>query len=171
MTRRVHLLAYRLVASQLPRSTAPGGRFWRALRLWCARPLLLSCGSHVNVERGATFASGQVSIGDHSGIGVDAYLQGPVAIGKHVMMAPQVVIFTANHIFASRTVPMRLQGSTEARPVVIEDDVWLGQRCMVMPGLRIGRGAVVAAGAIVTKDVPQFAVVAGNPARVVGERP
>ena len=63
---------------------------------------------------------------------------------------------------------MRLQGYLKPQPVVIEDDVWIGARVIFLPGVRVGRGAIVGAGAVVTKDVPDYALVVGNPARVVG---
>ncbi|WP_374057515.1 acyltransferase [Eggerthella lenta] len=65
---------------------------------------------------------------------------------------------------------MRLQGYEEWRPVTICDDVWIGRRVMIMPGVTIGKGTVVAAGAIVTRDLPEYSICAGVPARVVGER-
>lgn len=88
------------------------------------------------------------------------------------MMGPDVLIISRhqNHRFDDLSRPMRLQGYAESAPVVIEDDVWLGARVIVLPGIRIGRGAVVGAGAIVTKDVPPYAVCVGNPARIVRYR-
>ena len=65
---------------------------------------------------------------------------------------------------------MRLQGYAEAIPVVIEDDVWVGARVIVLPGIRIGKGSVIGAGAIVTKDVPPFSICVGNPARIIRSR-
>jgi maltose O-acetyltransferase len=65
---------------------------------------------------------------------------------------------------------MRLQGYKDSQPVVIEDDVWLGARVIILPGIRVGHGAVIGAGAIVTKDVPPFAICVGNPARVIRYR-
>ena len=62
---------------------------------------------------------------------------------------------------------MREQGFSEALPVVIGDDVWIGRRAMIMPGVKIGNGVVVAAGAVVTKDVPDFAIVGGVPAKIL----
>ena len=65
---------------------------------------------------------------------------------------------------------MRLQGFKEIQGVTIEDDVWIGRRVIILPGVRVGRGSVLAAGAVVTKDVPDFTIVAGNPAKVVKSR-
>ncbi|MCD6461281.1 MAG: acyltransferase [Thermoplasmata archaeon] len=94
---------------------------------------------------------------------------GGVEIGNNVLIGPRVIIHSANHRFADRETPIRYQGH-EYRRVVIEDDVWIGGGAIILPGVRIGKGAVVGAGAVVTKDVPPFSVVAGVPARVIKER-
>ena len=65
---------------------------------------------------------------------------------------------------------IRNQGRTEIKPVIIGDDVWIGARAIIMPGIVIGRGAVIGAGSVVTKNVDEYAVVAGNPARVIKYR-
>jgi maltose O-acetyltransferase len=90
--------------------------------------------------------------------------RGGLRIGDHVSISPEVVILTADH---GRDLP---GFPLQHRPVVIEDYVWIGMRAMILPGVRVGRGAVVAAGAIVTRDVEPMSVVAGVPARVVAHR-
>lgn len=163
-------MLYRFFARWLPASTAPGGRLWRAVRRSVARPLFISCGKQVNIERGAFFGAGVVSLGDRSGIGIGCQLKGPVEIGRDVMMGPEVVVFTRSHVFDDTSLPMMDQGSSAPQKVVIGDDVWIGQRAMIMPGVTIGNGAIIGAGAVVTKDVPPMAKAAGNPARIVGQR-
>jgi maltose O-acetyltransferase len=95
---------------------------------------------------------------------------GPLTLGDDVMMAPDVVILTQNHRFDDPTVPMLDQGYGPAREVVIEDDVWIGTNAIILPGVRLGKGSIVAAGAVVTKDVPPYAIVGGNPARLLKSR-
>jgi len=87
-----------------------------------------------------------------------------VRIGNHVMVGPGVQIYTAAHLLQAEP---RNQGWEEAIPVTVEDNVWLGGSAILLPGVRIGRNAVVGAGAVVTHDVPPNMVVAGNPARVI----
>lgn len=87
-----------------------------------------------------------------------------VRIGNHVMIGPNVQIYTAAHLLQAEP---RNQGLEEARPIVIEDNVWIGGAAILLPGVTIGRNAVVGAGAVVTRDVPANAVVAGSPARVI----
>ena len=105
-------------------------------------------------------------IGSGTQINRDCVLdaRGRLHIGDQVSIAPEVVILTADHDHTAPGFPLR------HRPVTIEDNVWIGMRAVVLPGVRIGRGAVVAAGAVVTKDVEPLTVVAGIPARVVGRR-
>lgn len=86
------------------------------------------------------------------------------------MMAPECVILTRNHAFDRTDIPMGEQGVQQEKPVIIGNDVWLGQRVIILPGVHIGNGVIVGAGAVVTKDVPDYAVVAGNPARIIKYR-
>jgi maltose O-acetyltransferase len=130
-----------------------------------------SCGSDVNIESGANFGKGSgVSIGSRSGIGIRARIDDPVTIGDDVMMGPDVLIFTRNHRFSRLDIPMIQQGSSAPKPVVIGDDVWIGERSMILPGVTIGKGAIIVAGSVVRGDVPELAIVTGNPATVIGYR-
>lgn len=142
-----------------------------ALRRGLGRWLLDDVGRAVNIEHGADFGSGKgIRIGDRSGLGVDCRVGGPLDIGCHVMMAPGVIILTRNHRFDALDVPMMDQGYEPGEGVVIEDDVWLCTNVIILPGCRIGKGAIVAAGAVVTKDVPPYAIVGGNPAKFLRQR-
>lgn len=87
-----------------------------------------------------------------------------VRIGNHVMIGPGVQIYTPAHALQAE---VRNQGWEEAKAIVIEDNVWLGGSAILLPGVRIGRNAVVGAGALVSHDVPANVIVAGNPARVI----
>lgn len=90
--------------------------------------------------------------------------------GDNVMMAPDCIIYVRNHESSRLDIPMCEQGSTEERPVVIGNDVWIGGRVIILPGVKIGDGAIIGAGSVVTKDVSEYDVVAGNPARVIKNR-
>lgn len=130
-----------------------------------------SCGVDINVEAGADFGKGRgITIGDRSGIGIRARLGAPVRIGNDVMMGPDVLIFTRNHRFSRLDVPMIEQGSSEPKAVVIGNDVWIGERAIILPGVVIGDGAIVGAGAVVREAVPSLAIAIGNPATVVDYR-
>ena len=156
--RKIKLLIGRILylfASRLPSSF-----YWinigqKPIRALCGKLILAQCGKHVNIEKGAVFSS-SVELGDYSGIGIRAQIGGRTIIGKHVMMGPDVTIFVRNHMFDRTDIPMDQQGFTIEKPVVIEDDVWIGARVIILPGVHIGTGAVIGAGAVVTKDVPDL---------------
>lgn len=109
---------------------------------------------------------GGISIGSGSGLGVNCAVHGPLKIGDDVMMGPDVTILTSTHIIDRIDIPMGEQGSV-VKEVSIGNDVWIGMRSIIMPGVTIGNGVVIGAGAVVTKDVPDYAVVGGVPARII----
>ncbi len=92
-----------------------------------------------------------------------------IRIGDYVRIGPNCNLLGENHSFAARDVPIHRQGMI-SKGLVIEDDVWVGANCVILPGVRVERGSVIGAGSIVTRDVPAFAIVAGNPAQQIGTR-
>ena len=109
-----------------------------------------------------------IHLGDHVYLNVLCTILdcNEVRIGDHVMLGPAVQIYTAAHDLQAEA---RIQGLEVAQPIVIEDNVWLGGSAILLPGVRIGRNVVVGAGAVVSRNVPANTIVAGNPARVIGE--
>jgi galactoside O-acetyltransferase len=85
-------------------------------------------------------------------------------------MGPEVYIYTQNHEFTRIDIPMDQQGWSDEKPVVIEDDVWIGSRVTILGGVTIGRGSIIGASSVVTKSCPPYSIVAGNPAQVVKKR-
>ncbi|OGM08898.1 hypothetical protein A2159_02765 [Candidatus Woesebacteria bacterium RBG_13_34_9] len=164
-------LLYYGFAQWLPVSYAHLGFLWSKVRYLICRHLFAKCGKNVNIESRAFFYSGRnISIGDNSGIGVNAKLHGTVTIGNNVMMGHDVVIITRDHEFSRTDITMNQQGFQNDRPVTIKDDVWIGTRVIILPGVTIGSGAIVGAGAVVSKDVPDWAIVVGNPAQIIRYR-
>jgi acetyltransferase-like isoleucine patch superfamily enzyme len=140
----------------------------------------LRFGNNVTIGRGAQIRpSGYYGralgvglvVGDNSNIGPSCYIGafGGIRIGRDVMMATSVTILSEEHHYGDGRVSMKSQG-TGGRETVIEDDVWLGARSTIIGGSHIGKGAVVAAGAVVKGDVAPFSVVAGVPARPIRQR-
>ena len=111
-------------------------------------------------------AVGDVLIGNHTRIGIHNTIIGPVTIGNHVNLAQGISVTALNHNFIDTTLRIDEQGIS-TNPVVIGDDVWIGANAVILPGVTIGRHVVVAAGAVVTKDVPDNCVVGGIPAKVL----
>ena len=166
-------LFYHGFAQHLPASYRfqPLGRFAKWCRGVACKRLFRYCGKNVNVEKGANFYTGwEIELGDNSSLGVNCFVPYDLKVGKDVMMGPYVVIIGDNHEFSRRDIPMRLQGRIEYSPVVIEDNVWIGARAILLPGIKIGNGAIIGAGAVVTKDVPPYAICGGNPAKIIKYR-
>jgi acetyltransferase-like isoleucine patch superfamily enzyme len=111
-------------------------------------------------------AVGDVMIGDHTRIGLHNTIIGPVEIGSHVNLAQGITVTALNHNFGDTEKRIDEQG-VSTKPVTIEDDVWVGANAVILPGVTIGNHCVVAAGAVVTKDVPPHSLVAGVPAKVI----
>lgn len=111
-------------------------------------------------------AVGDVVIGDYTRIGIHNTIIGPVTIGSHVNLAQGIVVTALNHNFENPALRIDEQGIS-TQPVVIGDDVWIGANAVILPGVTIGHHVVVAAGAVVTKDVPDNCVVGGVPAKVI----
>ncbi|WP_428831981.1 acyltransferase [Ignavigranum ruoffiae] len=160
---------YKLFAKHLPVSDARISLGAKQIRAFLGRRMLSYCGKNVNIEHGATFDP-TVELGDNSGIGINCALYGRVIIGNNVMMGPEVFIYTSNHNFADLSRPMCEQGHQAEQAVMIGDDVWIGSRVTILPGVKIGSGAIIGASAVVTKDVADYDIVAGNPAKVIGNR-
>ena len=111
-------------------------------------------------------AVGDVMIGDHTRIGLHNTIIGPVIIGSHVNLAQGITVTALNHNFEDSEKRIDEQGVSTST-VIIEDDIWIGANAVVLPGVTIGHHSVVAAGAVVTKDVPPHSLVAGVPAKVI----
>ncbi|MCD4681762.1 MAG: acyltransferase [Bacteroidales bacterium] len=111
------------------------------------------------------FVKNNVQLNSH----IHFFCQGGLFLGNNVTIAAHTLIITSNHDYRrNKAVPFGQD--IEIRPVYIHDNVWIGANCTIMPGIEIGEGAIVGAGAVVAKDVEPCAIVAGNPARVVGHR-
>lgn len=126
-----------------------------------------------NVEwNGGTITDAQnISVGHHVYIGPGASFhgRGGISIADGAIFGPRVTIHSSNHNYESAT-SVPYDGGVCVRPVVVEEAVWVGDNVMICPGVRVGRGAVIGMGSVVTKDVPAFSVVGGNPARVIKRR-
>lgn len=160
---------YRVFAIHFPMSFSHPSFGARSFRQFCAKLILEDCGKWVNIEQGAHFGDG-LRIGNGSGIGANSNIPSSVTIGENVMMGQECLIFTQNHKYSSLDISMCRQGMQEARPVVIGNDVWIGARVIILPGVHIGNGAIIGAGSVVTKSVPPYEIWGGNPAHYLKSR-
>jgi acetyltransferase-like isoleucine patch superfamily enzyme len=151
-------------------------------RLMLARfRTIRQAGRDLHIGAGSRFwAPDGISLGDAVYVGKDVLVECNAEIGDYVLIANRVALVGRHdHDFRSVGIPVRFSPWIGARQppspyrgekVVVESDVWIGFGATVLSGIRLGRGAVIAAGSVVTRDVPPYAIVAGNPARMVGQR-
>jgi maltose O-acetyltransferase len=126
------------------------------------------CGKNIRVKRNAD-VSMFIEIGDNSELGTDSIIQSHTYIGNYVIMGPGVRIYTKNHGYENLDIPIALQPIIESE-VHIGNDVWLGANVIITPGVSIGSHVIVAAGAVVTKNIPDYAIVGGVPAKIISFR-
>lgn len=126
--------------------------------------LMLSSGVKIRVP-------GNLFLGSHVSMNNDVWINasGGVHIDDYVIMGPKVVIHSANHRFDRTDIPIQKQGHV-MKPVHIEADVWIGAAAIILPGVRVGKGSVIGAGAVVTQDIPPYSIAVGVPAIVRSNR-
>lgn len=159
----------------LPKSTMPVlGKIFGGIRRTLCRRIFRKDETHqcrkLNVEHGAYFGNGKnFTVGDEVGIGKNfKSLNRIVTIDDYLMMGEDVLFLGGGHDYDRTDIPMGHQGTKTSSPLHIAGDVWIGARAIILPGCqRIGHGAIIGAGSVVTKDVPDWAVVGGNPARII----
>lgn len=143
-------------------------------RAYPARGGPIRLGDSTIIRAGAMLlpGGGSIELGSHCTVNqyVVIYGEGGVTIGDDVMIASHTSLFAGNHHFERTDVPMRLQGTSSRGGITIENDVWVGSHCVILDGVTIGTGSVLAAGAVVSKDVAPYSIVAGVPAKVIGSR-
>lgn len=109
---------------------------------------------------------GDVTIGDRTRIGLGCVLIGPVKVGNDIMFAQNIVVSGLNHGYRDINLPPSLQ-PVETKPIVIEDNVWIGANSVITAGVTVGKHCVIAAGSVVTKSIPPYSVAGGNPAKIL----
>jgi len=134
-----------------------------------------SVGDNCNFKslRSTFLKSHNITIGNNVWIGPNADFDGggSIVIGNGVIVAPEVCIYSRTHNFDSNDLKaLPFDNVMLTAPVVVKDYVWIGRRVMILPGVTIGKGAIIGAGAIVSKDIPDYAIAVGNPAKVVKYR-
>jgi len=169
-SRGIFWLIYYLFVRHLPRCYVRYSFGSKHIRAFILKRTFKRFGTNVTIEPKIFFYNmSESEIGDNSGIGIGSYI-GTVKIGRDVMIGEELIVISQNHEFGDLRTPMWKQGWKKDQPVVIEDDVWIGSRVILLPGVKVGKGSIVAAGSIVTKEVPPYTIVGGNPAREIRKR-
>jgi maltose O-acetyltransferase len=163
-------LLYYGVARYLPRSYELSflGRLAHKLRRFASRPLFKECGLNFHVERMADFGSGScVFLDECACIGENNRFigRGEIRIGRHAMLGPDVMLISENHKYRAESFDGYDIGN-----IIIGEYAWIGARAIILKGVKIGKYAIVGAGAVVVSKVPDYAIVMGNPARVIKYR-
>ena len=158
----------------LPKSTMPVlGKLSMRLRRWCCSHMFAECGEKLNVEQGVYLGSGKdIRVGNYVGFGKRMTIHNRLmTIADYVMMGEESMFLGSGHGFDRLDIPIAQQEEKEKTPLNIDEDVWIGARVVILPGCKhIGQGAIVGAGSVVTKNVPAYAIVGGNPAKVIKYR-
>jgi maltose O-acetyltransferase len=156
---------YRLIAKHLPGDIPVIGKLFHKLRTLVCRPLFKESAKIIGIGKGVNFDNGcNIIMKDHANIGSYANLGGPhatITIGSHVMMGTHCTIISQNHKYLEEGFD-----GFEGQDVMIDDFAWIGNRVIILPGVRIGKHAIIGAGAVVPKNIPDYAIAVGNPAIV-----
>ena len=129
---------------------------------------IFKLGKHSTVEDFCVIDNGvgNITIGHHTRIGLRSTIIGPVQIGDYVILAQNVVLSGLNHIYTDIEHPICLQG-VSVKEIIIEDEAWIAANSVITAGVKIGKHSIVASGSVVTKSVPPYTIVGGNPARIL----
>ena len=127
-----------------------------------------SIGNNSTIEDFATVNNGvgDVFIGDRTRIGLGCTIIGPVKIGNDIMLAQNIVLSGLNHSYEDLSLPISTQGITTSL-IEVDDETWIGANSVIVAGIKIGKHCVIAGGSVVTKNVPDYSIVGGNPARIL----
>lgn len=167
----VWLFSYYAIARHLPDSPLPAASIANRIRLFLVKHIFKKVGKEVKIHAGVSFGSGiNVQIGNYSSLNQDCSIANDTIIGNDVMMGPGIIVLSGSHNFERTDIPMREQGAPSRKPVIIGDDVWIGTRTIILPGVKIGDHAIIGAGSVVTRNVEEWTIVAGNPARMIRAR-
>lgn len=165
--RTICLILYYSIGNKFPHKL--GGKYFRKILI---KGIVSDCGKNANIHPSVYFGNGsKLILGDNIIVTPNAkiILGSTVTIGNDVQTGPDLLIITNNHNFDDATRPFREQGLS-GKPVTIGDDVWIGARVTILPGVKIGKGAVIGAGSVVAKDIDSYGVAVGNPAKVIRYR-
>jgi maltose O-acetyltransferase len=169
MIRKLFLTIYYLIFSKLPNSAFPLGRIYNKMRVSILKKVI-SIGCNCKVQRNVYIGNGiGIKVGDSNQINDNVRLDN-VSIGNHVMIARDCIFLGKMHEFRDLKTPMIMQGEKDVRQTIIESNVWIGARAIIMPGVTIRNGSIIGAGAVLTKDTETNGIYGGNPAKLIKYR-
>jgi len=169
--KNIYLLFYYSIAQFLPMQPIPGYKFFYKFRYFLVKNIIKHCGKDVIVKNKAYFGNGsRLSVSDRSQIGQNCRLSGDIILGSDVLMGPDVIIMATSHAYERTDIPINKQGEAEEKPIIIGNDVWIGTRVIILPGVTIGDHSIIAAGSVVTHNIDAYSIVGGVPAKLIRKR-
>lgn len=169
--KKILLFFYYVFLQFLSMQPVPGYRLYYKLRYLVISRILKRCGRGVIIKNRCYFGNGdRLSVGHRTQLGQRSVLGGEIEIGDDVLMGPDVVMMAVSHEFSDINIPINQQGQSEEQKITIGSNVWIGTRVIILPGVKIGDGSIVGAGAVVTKSFPPYSIIGGVPARLIKSR-
>lgn len=165
---KIYFAIYLIFFKNTPEDYRPYAFFFPAIRSFLVTKYLRKCGENLRVKSGSEI-SPKSQIGDNSELGTRCMIQSHCNIGSNVIMGPDVKIYSRNHRYDNLNTPIQYQGKRQYI-TVIGNDVWIGANVIILAGVEVGDHVIIGAGTVVTKDVPDYAIVGGNPAKVIRYR-
>lgn len=168
--RKLKIILYYLIINKLPHSRYL--MISNTFRVWYVSKVLkvMDYSKESYFENNIYFGKGDlIRIGSNCQVNENVFIQA-ARIGNHVMIAPNVAILSKSHNHSDISTPMILQGESEHQEVVVENNVWIGRNAIIMPGVTIGEGCIIGAGAVVTKSTAPNTIVGGVPAKIIKRR-
>ncbi|MBB3700962.1 acyltransferase [Flammeovirga yaeyamensis] len=167
----ISLLLYYFFAKHLPDTPLPGSNISMKFREFLCKNIFKKTSKLFKIHSNVSFGTGKnIEIGYNSSLNRGAWIGNDTIIGNNVMMGPEVTILSGSHNFERTDIPMNEQGAPNRKPVIIGNDVWIGTRTIILPGVKVGNHSIIGAGSIITKDIPDWSIVAGNPAKLIKYR-
>ena len=167
-SKKIALFAYNIFGRILPRTSMPYSLGSKHIRSFLVERFIETCGSNLIVETGVLL-SPKIKIGDNCLIGENSHIRSNVTLGDDVLIAQNVSLISFAHNYDRVDIPIRLQGETFGK-IEIGNDVWIGVNAVVLADVKVGDHSIIAAGAVVSKDVPAWSIVGGVPAKVIKYR-
>jgi len=169
--KKIYLFIYYAFIQYLPMQPFPGYKLFYAIRYFFIKKIIKNCEKNVIVKNKCYFGNGdRLSIGNRSQLGQNARLAGSITIGDDVLMGPDVIMMATSHAYDRVDIPINQQGATEEQPIVIGNDVWIGTRVIILPGVTIGDHSIVGAGSVVTKSCEPYSIIGGIPSKLIKKR-
>lgn len=165
------ILIYYIIGKHLIDTPLPGSGIAMSFRAFLCKRIFKSYKVGAKIHSNVDFGSGiNVEIGENSSLNRGAWIGNDTIIGDNVMMGPNISIISGSHNFDNLDAPIIEQGAPPRKPVIIGNDVWIGTKTIILPGVRVGNHAIIGSGSVVTKNIPDWAIFAGNPAKLIKYR-